>query len=112
MTHRDDCITSCYKQEKKKKSFVRIEGTDIESDALAWRAQMMAGWLGALELDDVDIVGQSFGGGVAQWLLLAHRQRIRAPASISPFACRRRARLRSVPLHVGRRSGVARGARS
>ncbi len=54
-----------------------------ESYALAWHAQIMAGWLDALQLDDVDIVGHSFGGGVAQWLLLAHRQRIRRLALVA-----------------------------
>ncbi|MEO6420558.1 MAG: alpha/beta fold hydrolase [Polyangiaceae bacterium] len=54
-----------------------------ESYALAWHAQIMAGWLDALQLGDVDIVGHSFGGGVAQWLLLAHRQRIRRLALVA-----------------------------
>jgi pimeloyl-ACP methyl ester carboxylesterase len=37
---------------------------------LAWHARIIAGWLERLELGPVDVVGHSFGGGVAQMLLL------------------------------------------
>jgi len=47
------------------------------SYTLDWHANMVAAWLEALELHEVDLVGHSFGGGVAQWMLLAHRSRVR-----------------------------------
>jgi pimeloyl-ACP methyl ester carboxylesterase len=37
---------------------------------LAWHARIIARWLERLELGPVDVVGHSFGGGVAQMLLL------------------------------------------
>lgn len=44
---------------------------------LDWHASVVAGWLAALDLERVDLVGHSFGGGVAQWMLLQHGGRIR-----------------------------------
>lgn len=47
------------------------------SYTLDWHANMVGAWLRALGLHEVDLVGHSFGGGVAQWMLLAHRSRVR-----------------------------------
>lgn len=44
---------------------------------LRWHAQVMAKWLEAVGLDTVDIVGHSFGGGVAQVMLLECPTKIR-----------------------------------
>ena len=44
---------------------------------LDWHADVVAGWLAALGLDQVDLVGHSYGGGVAQWMLLEHGSRVR-----------------------------------
>ncbi|MET0595683.1 MAG: alpha/beta fold hydrolase [Polyangiaceae bacterium] len=44
---------------------------------LAWYARIMGRWLEALGVENVDIVGHSFGGGVAQMLLLECPERIR-----------------------------------
>jgi len=44
---------------------------------LAWHARMIARWLESLGLESVDVVGHSFGGGVAQMLLLECPKRIR-----------------------------------
>jgi len=44
---------------------------------LEWYARVIAAWLEALGLEQVDIVGHSFGGGVAQMLLLRCPERIR-----------------------------------
>ena len=46
------------------------------SYALGWHARVMAGWMEALEIELADVVGHSFGGGVAQMLLLECRDRI------------------------------------
>jgi pimeloyl-ACP methyl ester carboxylesterase len=45
--------------------------------ALDWYAHLMARWLEAVGVEQADIVGHSFGGGVAQMLLLECRPRIR-----------------------------------
>jgi pimeloyl-ACP methyl ester carboxylesterase len=47
------------------------------SYALRWHAHVIACWLEAMGLSEVDIVGHSFGGGVVQMLLLECPQRIR-----------------------------------
>lgn len=53
------------------------------SYALEWHAKMIARWLEALGLTQVDVVGHSFGGGVAQMLLLACPERIRRIALVA-----------------------------
>jgi pimeloyl-ACP methyl ester carboxylesterase len=47
------------------------------SYTLDWHANLVGEWLEKLGLAEVDIVGHSFGGGVAQWMLLHHRKRVR-----------------------------------
>ncbi len=47
------------------------------SYSLEWQAQMIAHWLVLLDLRSVDVIGHSYGGGVAQMLLLACPERIR-----------------------------------
>ena len=44
---------------------------------LDWHASVVGSWLAELGLPEVDLIGHSYGGGVAQWMLLAHRKRIR-----------------------------------
>lgn len=44
---------------------------------LGWYARVVARWLESLALEQLDVVGHSFGGGVAQMLLLECPQRIR-----------------------------------
>jgi pimeloyl-ACP methyl ester carboxylesterase len=44
---------------------------------LDWYAQLVARWLEAVGIEKADIVGHSFGGGVAQMLLLQCPERIR-----------------------------------
>jgi len=44
---------------------------------LRWHAHVVAKWLEALGLETVDIVGHSFGGGVAQVMLLECPEKIR-----------------------------------
>jgi pimeloyl-ACP methyl ester carboxylesterase len=52
-------------------------GRPDASYTLAWQAHVVAEWLARLQLDPVDIVGHSYGGGIAQMLLLECRPRIR-----------------------------------
>ncbi len=51
--------------------------------SLAWHASMLASWLELLGLHEVDLVGHSFGGGVAQWLLIDHHTKVRRLALVS-----------------------------
>ncbi|MDP9034435.1 MAG: alpha/beta hydrolase [Myxococcota bacterium] len=54
------------------------------SYALAWYARVIALWLEALKIDQVDIVGHSLGGGIAQVLLCECRSRIRRLVLAAP----------------------------
>ncbi len=54
-----------------------LSGRPDASYKLEWHAQVIAHWLAQLDLSSVDVVGHSFGGGVAQMLLLACPKRIR-----------------------------------
>lgn len=47
------------------------------SYGLEWQAQLMAQWIEHLDLPQVDVVGHSYGGGVAQMLLLSCPKRVR-----------------------------------
>ena len=50
---------------------------------LDWNATQVARWIEQLGLRDLDVVGHSYGGGLAQWLLLKSRARIRRLALLS-----------------------------
>ncbi len=85
------------------------------SYTLEWHAGMVNAWLETLDLGQVDLVGHSFGGGVAQWMLLEHRARIRRLALVAAGGLGREVglalRLASLP-HVVERLGqpfMARG---
>lgn len=78
------------------------------SYTLEWHADVVGAWLEQLGLESVDLVGHSFGGGVAQWLLLKHRARIRRLALVAAGGLGREVglalRLASIP-HVVERLG-------
>ena len=50
---------------------------------LTWHAQMIADWMAAINIPRAHIVGHSYGGGIAQWMLLEHRERIERLALVS-----------------------------
>jgi pimeloyl-ACP methyl ester carboxylesterase len=50
---------------------------------LDWNATQVARWIEQLDLRDLDVIGHSYGGGVAQWLLLKCRARLRRLALLS-----------------------------
>ena len=54
-----------------------LSGRPDRSYGLDWHADVVGAWMDQLGLDEVDLVGHSFGGGVAQFLLLSHAERIR-----------------------------------
>jgi pimeloyl-ACP methyl ester carboxylesterase len=60
-----------------------LSGRPDASYALPWHARVLGTWLEALDLEDVDLVGHSFGGGVAQFMLLDYRSRIRRLALVA-----------------------------
>ena len=43
---------------------------------LKWYADTVAAWMGAIGLERAHFCGHSFGGGVAQWMLIEHRDRV------------------------------------
>ena len=43
---------------------------------LSWYAQMVAAWMETIGVERAHICGHSFGGGVAQWMVLEQRPRI------------------------------------
>jgi pimeloyl-ACP methyl ester carboxylesterase len=71
---------------------------------LDWNATQVARWIEQLDLRDLDVVGHSYGGGVAQWLLLKSRPRIRRVALLSSGGLGREVyswlRLASVPFLI------------
>jgi pimeloyl-ACP methyl ester carboxylesterase len=73
---------------------------------LRWYARVMAAWLEAMHLDAVDVVGHSFGGGVAQVMLLECGKRIRRLVLVSSGGLGREIaivlRLASIPRVVER----------
>jgi len=60
-----------------------LSGRPDASYGLDWHAATVGGWLDHLGLAEVDLVGHSFGGGVAQFLLLSHAERIRKLCLVS-----------------------------
>jgi pimeloyl-ACP methyl ester carboxylesterase len=71
---------------------------------LRWYAHVMARWVETAGLEEVDLVGHSFGGGVAQMLLLEPGTRIRRMVLVSSGGLGREIaavlRLASIPLIV------------
>jgi pimeloyl-ACP methyl ester carboxylesterase len=75
------------------------------SYTLDWHAHVVGAWLDALHLKDVDLVGHSYGGGVALWMmLLEQRARIRRLALVAAGGLGRDVslalRLASIPFVV------------
>lgn len=69
---------------------------------LAWYARMLGDWLQALGIESAHVCGHSFGGGVAQWMLLDQRARIDRLALVAPGGLGREIsltmRLAAIPL--------------
>lgn len=79
-------------------------GRPDASYELQWHASIIAQWLDLLDIQQVDCAGHSFGGGVAQMLLLECRHRIRRLALLSSGGLGREValglRLASIPWVV------------
>jgi pimeloyl-ACP methyl ester carboxylesterase len=52
--------------------------------SLAWNARVLLRWMEAIGLDRAHVCGHSYGGGVAQWMLLEGRHRVNRLALVSP----------------------------
>lgn len=60
-----------------------LSGRPDASYTLDWQAKVVHAWLDALGLDSVDMVGHSYGGGVAQYMLLTRPGRMRRLALVA-----------------------------
>lgn len=87
-----------------------LSGRPDASYELGWYAHVMARWLDVVGVDRVDVVGHSFGGGVAQMMLLSCPARVRRLALVSSGGLGREVavslRLAAIPLvveHFGQR---------
>lgn len=52
--------------------------------ALDWHARLVAAWLDHIAVQQIDVLGHSYGGGVALWLLLHRARAIRRLALVAP----------------------------
>jgi pimeloyl-ACP methyl ester carboxylesterase len=85
---------------------------------LDWYARVVSQWVSELGLEGFDLVGHSFGGGIAQTLLLRHAERVRRLVLVSSGGLGREValplRLASVPRvleHFGQAFMGAAGTR-
>ncbi len=72
---------------------------------LEWHARLLGLWMDALALENVDVVGHSYGGGVALWMtLLRHGDRVRKLGLVASGGLGKEVafalRLASLPLFV------------
>ncbi|MCC6874082.1 MAG: alpha/beta fold hydrolase, partial [Sandaracinaceae bacterium] len=51
---------------------------------VGWYADVVGGFVDRLGLEDLDVVGHSYGGAVAQHLVLSRRERVRTLALLAP----------------------------
>ncbi len=73
---------------------------------LAWFADVLAEWMHKIGVERAHVCGHSYGGGVAQWMLLEHRHRVERLALVAAGGLGRRVgmgmQLAAFPL-LGRR---------
>jgi len=76
------------------------------SYSLDWHARLVAAWLDRIGVTSCDVVGHSFGGGLAMWLLLYRADAIRRLALVAPGGLGQEVaielRLAALPLVVER----------
>ncbi len=61
-----------------------LSGRPDASYSLDWQAKLVAAWLDRIGVTTCDVVGHSFGGGLAMWLLLYRADSIRRLALVAP----------------------------
>ena len=83
-----------------------LSGRPDASYTLEWQASVVHRWLDALGVGEVDLVGHSYGGGVAQYMLLRQPGRVRRLALLAAGGLGREVsfelRLASLPVVVER----------
>jgi len=81
-----------------------LSGRPDAGYGLDWQAQLVAAWLDEVGITSCDVVGHSYGGGLAQWLLLYRERAIRRLALVAPGGLGRKVapvlRLASLPWVV------------
>jgi pimeloyl-ACP methyl ester carboxylesterase len=60
-----------------------LSGRPDATYTLDWHARIIAAWIAQRELESVDVVGHSYGGGVAQWMLRDPNHRVRKLGLVS-----------------------------
>lgn len=61
-----------------------LSGRPDASYGIDWQARLVLAWLDELEIQQFDVVGHSYGGGVALWMLLHRAESIGRMALIAP----------------------------
>jgi pimeloyl-ACP methyl ester carboxylesterase len=61
-----------------------LSGRPDASYTLEWHAELLGSWIERLGIDTFDLVGHSFGGGLAQMLLMRFGARVRRLALVAP----------------------------
>ena len=83
-----------------------LSGRPNASYSLDWHARTIAAWLEKIGIEEADVVGHSYGGGVAQWMLLDPSHRVRRVGLVSAGGLGREVtaalRLASAPFVVER----------
>ncbi len=51
---------------------------------LTWYAMTISAWMDTIGVRKAHVCGHSFGGGIAQWMLLGHRKRVDRLALVAP----------------------------
>jgi pimeloyl-ACP methyl ester carboxylesterase len=83
-----------------------LSGRPDASYGLDWQARLVAAWLDHVGITCCDVVGHSYGGGVAMWLLLHRAAAVRRLALVAPGGLGREValelRLASLPFFTER----------
>jgi len=83
-----------------------LSGRPDASYGLDWQTRMVAAWLDRVGITSCDVVGHSYGGGIAMWLLLYRAAVIRRLALVAPGGLGREValelRLASLPFFTER----------
>jgi len=54
-----------------------VSGRPDAPYTLAWHSQVLSEWMQAIDLQDAHVCGHSYGAGIAMFMLLEHRERVR-----------------------------------
>jgi pimeloyl-ACP methyl ester carboxylesterase len=60
-----------------------LSGRPDASYTIDWQARLVAAWLDELGISECDVIGHSYGGGLAMWLLLYRAHTIRRLALVA-----------------------------